>query len=156
MQGVAEGMTNWVSFAIGVRAGHRLGFHAPVAQDSRGVDRRCRGDHRRGRFQFGGGCRRLGRGTAAPGLALLPNPASFHWPISARGGGAIAITLVSFADMSVLSRTFALRGGYTVDQNQEMIALGAANVAAGFFQGFSISSSPREHPWRNRRVRRHN
>ena len=66
--------------------------------------------------------------------------------IGALVAGAIAITLVSFADTSVLSRTFALRGGYTVDQNQELIALGAANVAAGFFQGFSISSSSSRTP----------
>lgn len=60
--------------------------------------------------------------------------------------GAVAITLVSFADTSVLSRTFALRGGYQVDQNQEIVALGAANVASGLFQGFSISSSSSRTP----------
>jgi high affinity sulfate transporter 1 len=60
--------------------------------------------------------------------------------------GAIAIALVSFADTSVLSRTFALRGGYEVDENQELIALGAANIAAGFFQGFSVSSSSSRTP----------
>jgi high affinity sulfate transporter 1 len=60
--------------------------------------------------------------------------------------GALAITLVSFADTSVLSRTFALRGGYRVDQNQEILALGAANVASGLFQGFSISSSSSRTP----------
>jgi MFS superfamily sulfate permease-like transporter len=66
--------------------------------------------------------------------------------LAALAAGALAITLVSFADTSVLSRTFALRGGYKVDQNQELIALGAANVAAGFFQGFSISSSSSRTP----------
>jgi high affinity sulfate transporter 1 len=60
--------------------------------------------------------------------------------------GAAAIALVSFADMSVLSRTFALRGGYAVDQNQELVALGAANVASGLFQGFSVSSSASRTP----------
>jgi high affinity sulfate transporter 1 len=59
---------------------------------------------------------------------------------------ALAIALVAFADMSVLSRTFALRGKYVVDRNQELIALGAANVAAGLFQGFSISSSASRTP----------
>lgn len=59
---------------------------------------------------------------------------------------AVAIALVSFADMSVLSRTFALRGGYEVDRNQELIALGVANVATGLFQGFSISSSASRTP----------
>ena len=60
--------------------------------------------------------------------------------------GAFALALVSFADTSVLSRTFALRGGYEVDENQELVALGTANVAAGFFQGFSISTSSSRTP----------
>src|SRR6478609_568007 len=60
--------------------------------------------------------------------------------------GAVSIALVSFADTSVLSRTFALRGGYQVDANQEMIALGAANAASGLFQGFAVSSSSSRTP----------
>ena len=60
--------------------------------------------------------------------------------------GAIGIALVSFADTSVLSRTFAIRGGYRVDPNQELVALGAANAAAGFFQGFPVSSSSSRTP----------
>jgi high affinity sulfate transporter 1 len=60
--------------------------------------------------------------------------------------GAIAIAVVSFADTSVLSRSLAARSGAYVDPNQEMIGLGAANVAAGFFQGFSISSSASRTP----------
>jgi MFS superfamily sulfate permease-like transporter len=54
--------------------------------------------------------------------------------------------VVSFADTSVLSRSLAARSGAYVDPNQEMIGLGAANVAAGFFQGFSISSSASRTP----------
>jgi high affinity sulfate transporter 1 len=60
------------------------------------------------------------------------------------GGGAIA--LVSFADTSVLSRTYAARLGTPVDPNQEMVGLGAANVATGFFQGFPVSSSSSRTP----------
>jgi high affinity sulfate transporter 1 len=55
--------------------------------------------------------------------------------------GAIAIAVVSFADTSVLSRIYATKSGAYVSPNQELIGLGAANVATGFFQGFSISSS---------------
>jgi MFS superfamily sulfate permease-like transporter len=58
----------------------------------------------------------------------------------------IGIALVSFADTSVLSRTFAIRGGYRVNPNQELVALGAANAAAGLFQGFSVSSSSSRTP----------
>jgi high affinity sulfate transporter 1 len=60
--------------------------------------------------------------------------------------GGCAIALVSFADTSVLSRTFAARLGAHVDPNQEMVGLGAANLATAFFQGFPISSSASRTP----------
>lgn len=60
--------------------------------------------------------------------------------------GAAGIALVSFADTSVLSRTFAVRHNEDVDADQEMIALGAANAAAGWWQGFPISSSSSRTP----------
>jgi high affinity sulfate transporter 1 len=60
------------------------------------------------------------------------------------GGGAVA--LVSFADTSVLSRTYAARLSTNVDPNQEMVGFGAANLAAGFFHGFPISSSSSRTP----------
>jgi len=60
--------------------------------------------------------------------------------------GGVAVALVSFADTSVLSRTFAARLRTPVDPNQEMVGLGAANLAAGFFQGFPISSSASRTP----------
>ena len=65
------------------------------------------------------------------------------WPLLA---GAVAVALVSFADMSVLSRTFALRNGYEANTNQELVALGAANLASGLFQGFAVSSSASRTP----------
>jgi high affinity sulfate transporter 1 len=60
--------------------------------------------------------------------------------------GGCAIALVSFADTSVLSRAYAARLGSRVDPNQEMVGLGAANLATGFFQGFPISSSSSRTP----------
>ncbi len=60
--------------------------------------------------------------------------------------GAAAIALVSISDMSVLSRIYALRGKYYVDANQELVALGIANVATGLFQGFPVSSSSSRTP----------
>lgn len=60
--------------------------------------------------------------------------------------GGCAVALVSFADTSVLSRTYAARMRASVDPNQEMIALGAANLAAGLFHGFPISSSSSRTP----------
>ena len=60
--------------------------------------------------------------------------------------GAVIISLLSFADTSVLSRSLAQRGGYQVNQNQEMFALGLANMASGLFQGFSVSGSASRTP----------
>src|SRR5262245_236500 len=60
--------------------------------------------------------------------------------------GGLAVALVSFADTSVLSRAYAARLGTPVDPNQEMIGLGAANLATAFFQGFPISSSSSRTP----------
>jgi high affinity sulfate transporter 1 len=60
--------------------------------------------------------------------------------------GGCAVALVAFADTSVLSRTYAAKTRTSVDPNQEMIALGGANLAAGFFQGFPISSSSSRTP----------
>lgn len=60
--------------------------------------------------------------------------------------GGCAVALVSFADTSVLSRVYAARTRSYVDPNQEMAGLGFANLAAGFFQGFPISSSSSRTP----------
>jgi high affinity sulfate transporter 1 len=60
--------------------------------------------------------------------------------------GGCAVAMVSFADTSVLSRAYAARTRTRVDPNQEMVGLGAANLAAGFFQGFPISSSASRTP----------
>jgi len=60
--------------------------------------------------------------------------------------GGVAIALVSFADTSVLSRTYAARLRTQVDPNQEMVGLGVANLASAFFQGFPISSSSSRTP----------
>ena len=60
--------------------------------------------------------------------------------------GGLAVALVSFADTSVLSRTCAARSGAAVDANQEMVGLGAANLAAGLFQGFPVSASASRTP----------
>ena len=56
-------------------------------------------------------------------------------------GAALGVAFVAFADTSVLSRTMAMRRHEVVDTNHELVALGVANVASGFFHGFPISAS---------------
>ncbi len=54
---------------------------------------------------------------------------------------AIGITLVSLTDTMATAASFAARRGDEVEPNQEMIGIGAANIAAGFVQGFAVSTS---------------
>ncbi len=55
--------------------------------------------------------------------------------------GAVGITLVSLTDTIATASSFAARRGDEVDPDQEMIGMGAANVTAGLFQGFAVSTS---------------
>lgn len=55
--------------------------------------------------------------------------------------GAIGISLVALADTISTATIFAERQGVQVDGNREMIGIGVANVAAGLFQGFPVSTS---------------
>jgi high affinity sulfate transporter 1 len=59
---------------------------------------------------------------------------------------AVGIALVSFADTSVLSRALAPRDEPPVDQDRELVALGAADVVAGVSGGFPVSSSASRTP----------
>jgi SulP family sulfate permease len=55
--------------------------------------------------------------------------------------GAIGIALLAYAESIAAARRFAEERGYAVDANGELVALGAANVAAGFTQGFVMDAS---------------
>jgi sulfate permease, SulP family len=54
---------------------------------------------------------------------------------------AVGVAVVAYTDNTLTSRAFATRGGYRIDANQELLALGGANLAAGLSQGFPVSSS---------------
>ena len=79
---------------------------------------------------------RLPQGLPTPSL---PQPGSAD--MTSLSAAAVGIALVAFADTGVLSRIYAHRLNERVDQNHELAALGLANLAAGLFQGFPISSS---------------
>ncbi len=55
--------------------------------------------------------------------------------------GGLGISLVALTDTISTASAFAARTGQEVDGNGEMIGIGAANVAASFFQGFPVSTS---------------
>lgn len=55
--------------------------------------------------------------------------------------GAIGIVLLGFAETIGAARKFATKHRYTIDSNQELTALGVANLGAGLFQGFAVDAS---------------
>ncbi|HEX3333489.1 MAG TPA: SulP family inorganic anion transporter [Acidimicrobiales bacterium] len=78
----------------------------------------------------------LPRGVPAPSL-----PWTKFADIGPLMIAAVGITLVSLADTIATSSSFGARRGEEVDPNQEMIGIGAANLAAGLLQGFAVSTS---------------
>jgi high affinity sulfate transporter 1 len=85
-------------------------------------------------------------GVLPEGLPTLALPAVDLADLGALFGGALGIALVAVADTTVLSQSLAAQRDETVDPNQELRALGAANLAAGLTQGFAISSSASRTP----------
>ena len=75
--------------------------------------------------------------------ANLPTPAlpdvGFHDLLSL-ALPAIGLTLVAYSDNILTGRAFVEQDDQ-LDSNQEFLALGAANVGAGLFHGFPVSSS---------------
>ena len=55
--------------------------------------------------------------------------------------GALGISLVSLTDTISTASVFADKTGAEIDGNREMVGVGAASIAAGFFQGFPVSTS---------------
>ena len=53
----------------------------------------------------------------------------------------MGISLVAIGDTISTSGGFAGRAGYEVDGNQELVGIGSANLAAGLFSGFPVSTS---------------
>ena len=80
-------------------------------------------------------------GTLPSGLPVPALPWTSVSDLAMLAAAAVGIVLVSLTDTIATSTSFAARRGDEVDPNQEMIGVGAANVAAGLFQGFAVSVS---------------
>lgn len=76
------------------------------------------------------------RSLPRPQLPLLDGPTLVSLLPAACG-----VALVAFSDNVLTARAFESRAGATIDANQELLALGAVNLAAGAAQGFPVSSS---------------
>jgi SulP family sulfate permease len=79
-------------------------------------------------------------GAVPPGLPTFALPAVGTADLAALLLPALGVALVGYSDNVLTGRAFA-RDGQRVDADQELLALGTSNIAAGFLQGFPVSSS---------------
>jgi SulP family sulfate permease len=80
-------------------------------------------------------------GSFPHGLPKLEIPIVTWREVHALLPAAIGIALLTYTEGILLARAFASKNGYEVSANQELNALGAADLVAGLFQGFSITGS---------------
>ncbi|HYN31712.1 MAG TPA: sulfate permease [Ilumatobacteraceae bacterium] len=80
-------------------------------------------------------------GTLPEGLPRPALPWTSISDVAPMLAAAVGITLVSLTDTIATSTAFAARRGEEVKPDQEMIGIGSANIAAGLFSGFAVSTS---------------
>ena len=80
-------------------------------------------------------------GPVPSGLPAVRLPNVSGADITALLGSALAVAFVSYSDVALTGRAFAVRTGEEIDANREFLALGVANVAAGLTGGFALSAS---------------
>lgn len=80
-------------------------------------------------------------GSFPRGLPAFVIPTVTWHELQSLATAAIGIALLTYTEGILLARAFAARNGYEISPNQELIALGMADGAAGLFQGFSITGS---------------
>lgn len=76
-------------------------------------------------------------GLPAP---ALPRVADFPQVGQVVSGG-LMIGLIGFLELIAIAQTYAAKRGYSVDTNQEFLALGAGNMVGSFFSAFPIGGS---------------
>ncbi len=83
-----------------------------------------------------------------PVVGVVPaGPPAFDMPsvdlkdLRSLGIGALGIALISYCSAMLTARSFAARNHYEIDPNQDFVALGASNIAAGLSRGFVISGA---------------
>jgi SulP family sulfate permease len=80
-------------------------------------------------------------GPIPQGLPDLGVPDLTGIPLGALLAAAVGVTLVGYSDVVLTGRSFASRRGERIDSNQELLALGAANLTTGLSGGFPVSCS---------------
>jgi sulfate permease, SulP family len=80
-------------------------------------------------------------GAVPAGLPRLTIPAVSLQDIFTLLPAALALTILIYADEILTARVFAARHGQKIDANQEFVAIGMANIGAGFLMGFPAALS---------------
>lgn len=90
-------------------------------------------------------------GLEAEGVSVLgpvdAGPPTLTWPVLPWGTwlalipSAIALTMVTMAEGLLVARSYGEKRGYSTSPDRDLIAFGAANIAAGATGGFSVGSS---------------
>ncbi len=80
-------------------------------------------------------------GAVPAGLPRLAVPAVTAQDILALLPAALALTVLIYADEVLTARVFAGRHSQKIDANQEFVAIGMANIGAGFLTGFPAALS---------------
>lgn len=80
-------------------------------------------------------------GPVPAGLPRLTIPVASLEDIFALLPAALALTILIFADEILTARVFSAKHAQKIDANQEFVALGMANIAAGLFTGFPAALS---------------
>ncbi len=80
-------------------------------------------------------------GSLPGGLPRLTLPDIANLPITDLVLGGAAIWLVSVSAGLVSARSFGAKDGFKVDADRELTGLGGANLCAGLFSGFPVTTS---------------
>jgi sulfate permease, SulP family len=80
-------------------------------------------------------------GSSVSGLPVPGLPALSAHDVASLLLPAVGVAIVGYSDNVLTGRAFATRHGQTVQGTTEIVALGAANLAAGVLRGFPVSSS---------------
>jgi sulfate permease, SulP family len=80
-------------------------------------------------------------GAVPAGLPSLTIPSFSIQDVFNLLPAAFALTILIYADEVLTARVFAARHGQKIDANQEFVALGMANIGAGFLTGFPAALS---------------
>jgi len=80
-------------------------------------------------------------GAVPAGLPGLTLPGLGYHGVQTVFMDAVALLLVSFTSGMLTARSFAARNGYSINADQEMRAMGFANMASGLFGGFAVTGA---------------